>query len=327
MFGARETLELTDLHGKVAIVTGGNSGIGYATIQFLTEQGAKVYMGSRNEEKALTAIEQLQENLRQKNKTGGSVHWLRLDLLDPRLAERAAEEIIRKEKRLDILINNAAGGTPNSMTKDGLLEMMVVNYISHFVLTETLLPLLKSTAAEKDSDVRIINLTSAYHAKVKVDSFVGKETLNKQYGDTMKGHLYGVTKLANILHTKHLQSRLNSEGARITCITLHPGVVATPGVYQLFSSSGLLQKLLAKTIIPLFFQEPRQGAMNSAFAAASKQVAAARESTDEAEKKMYEGVYLMPIGKITEPSKYAKDERLQNELYETTREILDEMGL
>ena len=60
-------------------------------------------MGSRNEEKALTAIEEIEEDLRQKNKTGGSIHWLRLDLSDPRLAKKAAEEILGKEERLDIL--------------------------------------------------------------------------------------------------------------------------------------------------------------------------------------------------------------------------------
>ncbi|KIK62758.1 hypothetical protein GYMLUDRAFT_242403 [Collybiopsis luxurians FD-317 M1] len=103
MFGSREELELTDFYGKVAIVTGGNSEIGYVTIQFLAEQGAKVYMGSRNEEKALKAIEEIQANLCQRNKTDGSVHWLRLDLSDPRLVKRAAEELLQKEERLDII--------------------------------------------------------------------------------------------------------------------------------------------------------------------------------------------------------------------------------
>ncbi|KIK62759.1 hypothetical protein GYMLUDRAFT_242404 [Collybiopsis luxurians FD-317 M1] len=196
------------------------------------------------------------------------------------------------------------------MTKDGLLEAVVVNYISHFVLTETLIPLLKSTAAQMDSDVRIVNVSSGYHARVEVDSFVGKKSLNRQYGETMRGKLYGygVTKLANILHTKHLQSRLRSEGPGITCIALHPGVVATPGAEKHLTSLGFLGRILAKIVIPLFFLSLRQGAINSASAAAGKRIAAAKASADEAERKMYGGVYLMPVGKITEASKYADDE-------------------
>lgn len=67
--------------------------------------------------------------------------------------------------------------------------------------------------------------------------------------------------------------------------------------------------------------------MTSVFAAAGKDVATSRVSSHEVERKTYEGVYLTPVAKITEPSKFAMDERLQKELYETTREVLREMEL
>ncbi|PPR00717.1 hypothetical protein CVT24_001004 [Panaeolus cyanescens] len=100
-FSSRKITEtdLLDLHGKVAIVTGGNTGLGYATIQFLARRGAKVYMAARNRSKALEAIEQLKAE----GIEDGCVHWLELDLSEPALARKAAEDFLAIESRLDIL--------------------------------------------------------------------------------------------------------------------------------------------------------------------------------------------------------------------------------
>ncbi|KAJ6575562.1 hypothetical protein DFH09DRAFT_1078527 [Mycena vulgaris] len=97
--------DLVDLHGKVVILNGGNTEIGYATIQILARKGAKA------------------EGL-----NDGSVHSLQLDLSDPRAAHRSAKELLEKEQRLDILVNNAATVTrPFKLTPDGILNMMVIN--------------------------------------------------------------------------------------------------------------------------------------------------------------------------------------------------------
>jgi len=330
--------DLTDLRGKVAIVTGGNTGIGYATIQFLAQKGAKVYMGARNEERATAAIEEIEEELRtwkgangEDSSTRGSVHWLPLNLSDPRLVKKAAIEFLGKEERLDILVNNASHTScgPYKINEDGILDIMTINHISHFVLTETLLPLLKSTASLDNSDVRIVNVSSLAHTRVKPESFVGKDSLNKQYGESVSGYLdtYGNSKLANILHIKHLQAQLNSESVPITCLAVHPGPVRTVGANKFLSSIPFFGWFLKTVVGPMVFVSWTQGAMPSAFAAAGKDVVASRRSKDEAERRMYEGVYLTPVAKITEPSNYAMDERLQRELYETTKEILGEMGL
>ncbi|KAF5368335.1 hypothetical protein D9758_002229 [Tetrapyrgos nigripes] len=291
--------DLVDLKGKVAIVTGGNTGVGYATIQMLARKGAKVYMAARNEGKATEAIKQLQaEGI-------SDVHWLNLDLSDPRRAQSAGKEFLEKEKRLDILVNNAAIGAvgPYKLNKDGLLDIMVTNHISHFVLTETVLPLMKTTAKETGSDVRIVNVTSIAHDRVKPESYTSKEALNKDYGESFGGYLdtYGNSKLANILHIKELQRRLNSESISITCIATHPGAIKT------------------NVLGPLFFAPWRKGAMTVGFGAAGKEVKEQSET--------YQGAYLAPIAAITTPSKYALDERLAKELHETTENIVKELGL
>ncbi|EEB91889.1 hypothetical protein MPER_09682, partial [Moniliophthora perniciosa FA553] len=94
--------DIVDLRGKVVIVTGGNRGVGYSTIQHLLRGGAKVYMGARNEKKAQEAIESLKEDPSWKDK-GGEVVWLKLDLSDPREAKKAAKEFLSKEKKADVL--------------------------------------------------------------------------------------------------------------------------------------------------------------------------------------------------------------------------------
>ncbi|KAJ7039450.1 NAD-P-binding protein [Mycena alexandri] len=310
--------DLVDLHGKVAIVTGGNTGIGYATIQMLARKGAKVYMAARDEGRALEAIKQLQaENL-----NDGSVHWLKLDLSDPRVAQATAKEFLKKETRLDILVNNAARSAgPNEIDKDGLLNMMVTNHISHFALTDALLPLMKETAKEGGSDVRIVNVSSGAHALVGPTTFATLESLNKDYGTSFTQSLstYGNSKLANVLHINALQKRLTAESIAITCLAAHPGPIKTVGSNDFLTGIPFLSGFIKKYVAPLFFGPWRKGAMTVAFAAAGKEVVQEQER--------YRGAYLVPIATITQASSFARDERLQRELYDTTEKVIREMGL
>ncbi|KAF9559293.1 NAD-binding protein [Agrocybe pediades] len=312
--------DLVDLRGKVAIVTGSNAGIGYSTVQFLARKGAKVYMAARSEAKALEAIRQLEaEDL-----WGGQVEWLRLDLSDMRQTKEAALEIFEKEKRLDILVNNAAMVVgPFKKTADGLLDIMVVNHISHFIFTMTLLPLMKQTSNESPlADVRIINVTSEVHQIVPpVTTFAGEGCLSHQYEESVMGYLrtYGYTKLANILFTKELQRRLSLEGfANIVCIAAHPGSVTTPGSQRFMGSIPYIS-WITTTLNSWFSYPQRAGAFTSVFAAASPEV--------KAEPEKYRGAYLIPVARIAKPSKNAQDERLAKELWETTEAKLKELSM
>lgn len=270
-------------------------------------------------QRALNAKQQLEKECL----ADGSVEWLKLDLSDPRIAKESAEEFLKRESRLDILVNNAAIGAvgPYKLDKDGFRDVMVTNHISHFVFTDTLLPLMKATSKAEGSDVRIVNLSSMAHSEVEVTSFVGKDSLNKDFGDSFKGYLttYGYSKLANILHMKELQRRLDSENIAITCMAVHPGPVLTIGSKGFLSSVPFFGRLISAVVGPLFFVPWREGAFTSAFAAASIEIRSNRD--------LYKGAYLTPVAQISTPSKSALNVKLATELYETTELALNDLGI
>ncbi|ESK90273.1 hypothetical protein Moror_7656 [Moniliophthora roreri MCA 2997] len=324
MLGSKEfnpVKDIVDLRGKVVIVTGGNRGTGHATIQHLLRGGAKVYMGARDEKKALEAIENLKKDESWKGK-GGQVVWLKVDLSDPREAKKAAQDFLTKEKRLDVLVNNAAllVNAPFEKTPDGLSNSVMVNYISPYIFTETLLPLLTTTAlAEPDSDVRIINLTSILH-KITPSGTKFKEVddLCVEYkGKFMAGFLrYGHSKLLEILWSKHLQKRLDAAdpAVPITVIVVHPGGVDT------FSQNWPIA-FIWTPIVRLAIKDAERGSYTSVFAAASKTIKEANER--------YKGAYLesSPVGRIAKPAAIAEDPEKAEELYQLTLKFLGGIGL
>ncbi|KAF5361386.1 hypothetical protein D9758_006195 [Tetrapyrgos nigripes] len=315
-----------DLKGKVVIVTGGNRGIGYATIQHLARAGAKVYMAARSEEKAEEAI----ESLKKSGIEPGEVAYLKLDLQDPKQVKQAAEEFASKETRLDVLgvysnfdstrnrltpgfpVNNAAVVSAPFELVEGISSIILVNHIGPFVFTQALLPILTSTAKEPNSDVRIINVTSKAHqllpSNVKFESI---EDLKVTYkGKLMPGFMrYCHSKLLNLLFTKSLQKRLDEANSPvpITVIAIHPGGVDT------FSHTWPLPWLW-KPLVGLAISTPELGAYTSTFAAASKKVGEERSK--------YKAAYLEshPPGHFAKPSKDAQSDKLAEDLWKLTEE-------
>ncbi|KAF8886468.1 hypothetical protein CPB85DRAFT_359938 [Mucidula mucida] len=308
--------DLVDLQGKVAIVTGGNRGVGLATVRHLAHAGAKVYLAARDEERAIAAIGEVKKDL----DLNGDVVWLRLDLSDPQKAKDAALEFLEKETRLDILINNAgvmAGPYETGLDDlSGMSTMVIVNYLSPFVFTQTLLPILRSTAEQPDSDVRIVNVSSMMHryapAPLKIDAY---NDLSVSYHDRRFASWlrYAHSKLLIILWTKALQDHVSS--SNITAIAIHPGGVNTFGASFPFFLRPLLKLVLA---------DAEHGAYNSVFAAAGKEVKDRREK--------FKGAYVEPtlVGKqpvVREPARMAVDEGLRKELWEKTLGYTKKVGL
>ncbi|KAF8965855.1 hypothetical protein BDZ97DRAFT_1810018 [Flammula alnicola] len=302
--------DLKDLSGKVVIVTGANTGIGYATVKHLARTGAKVYLGARSEEKGKAAVAKLQ----QEGIGSGEVAWFSCDLGTPALAKKSAEDFLLLENRLDVL-----GILHDSIkpAQDGITEVMMVNHIGTFQFTKSLLPLLKKTSEEADSDVRIVTVTYDGHRKALGDkaktAFKNMDEFKNFYRKERLPALprYYVSKLANVLFSNALQRKLDSTS--IICISLHPGIVNTSYARHLPLPpvASFLMWLLAKT--------PDEGAYNSCLAAASPLV---RESPEK-----YKGAYLMPVGRIAEPAANAKDVGTQDDLWDTTERYLDGLNL
>ncbi|EIW75588.1 NAD(P)-binding protein [Coniophora puteana RWD-64-598 SS2] len=313
--------DLPSLSGKVILVTGGNAGIGYGAAKHLARRGAKVYMGARSEDKAKAAIDAFKQEAKE---GAGEIVHLKLDLSDPRDAKKAAEDFLQKEQRLDALINNAALQIEKyAKSVDGIQDLAMVNYVSPFVFTRTLLPLLKKTAAEPGSDVRIVIVASEAHRKVKGEpNFKSAEDFNEECKNYMFPSFgrYCFTKLMDTLWFKELQRRLSSDpepgASSILVIGVDPGMVNT------FSGKPPLKPFrhVVDALVYPWFVSADEGAYNPVFAAVSPEITA--ENRDE-----WKGAYLLPVAKKADVTDVAADEGRGRELWETTEKFLEEKGI
>lgn len=241
------------LVGKVVIITGGNSGIGFETSLNLAERGARLLLACRNEKRGIEARDRIVALTGNTN-----VHYRHLDLASLTSVRKFAQEILNTESRLDVLLNNAgAGGLGNYKTKDGLHIGMQVNYFASFLLTCLLLPLLKSSAPS-----RIINVSSVIHKYGDVDF----ENLNmeKYWSDYL---VYTNSKLYVNLMTLELSKRL--KGTNVTVNSLHPGVSGT----NLFRNIPTrIMRNGVKFILNFFYKSSREAAQTSIYLAVSPEV-------------------------------------------------------
>lgn len=190
------------------LITGANTGIGFATAQQLLNQGADVILACRNPQKAAAA----REKLLALNK--GSVELVHLDLNSLEKVSAAADEIASRFSDLNVLINNAGlFANRKTLTQDGFEQQFGVNYLGHFLLTQRLLPVLKQAPQG-----RIIHLASIAHwaGNIKPEHFRAKGFYNPV-------SYYGQSKLANLLFSHALAKQLN--GSNVTSNALHPGGV------------------------------------------------------------------------------------------------------
>jgi len=211
-----------DLSNRVYIVTGANSGSGFATANQLAEQGATVVGACRRMDAGKAAFVDLGE-------IRGSVEVMELDLASLASVRRFAEAFLAKYDRLDGLVNNAGVmHTPEGRTKDGFETQFGVNYLGHFLLAELLLDILKASAP-----ARIVNVSSVAHAGMR--GYYGEidfEDLNFDKKEYDAYQAYANSKLANVLHALDLARRL--DGTDVSAFSVHPGWIRS----NLIASSG-----------------------------------------------------------------------------------------
>ncbi|KAJ2915083.1 hypothetical protein MD484_g5353, partial [Candolleomyces efflorescens] len=272
-------------------------------------KGARVYLACRDERKASEAIRELEKD--EKIIENGELRFLRLDLADFASAKRAGAEILTKEGRLDILVNNASllvSETPEYI--NGILDYMAVNHFGPFIFTQALLPLLKKTSSLPGSDVRVVFVSSDAHKRVpQTIRFKTLEELNVDYTSVSWDYYarYCASKFANVLYAKELQRRLSREKSPISVLSLHPGNVNT------FASSTPCPRF-ASLIMPWIFMSPDVGSYTTLFAAASPLIKEQPEA--------FRGAYLKPIAQLGKASDNAEREDLGAELWETTENVL-----
>jgi NAD(P)-dependent dehydrogenase (short-subunit alcohol dehydrogenase family) len=200
------------LAGRVALITGANTGIGLTTAVGLARQGAQVFVACRSSDKALAAVEEIQRE------SGNSrVAALSVDLGDLASVRACADAFLRQDLPLHLLINNAGLAGARGLTKSGFELAFGVNHVGHFLLTSLLLERIKRSAP-----ARIVTVASKAHYRA---SGIDWDAVRQKTRTTTALHEYGVSKLANVLFSAELARRL--DGAGVTTYSLHPGVVAS----------------------------------------------------------------------------------------------------
>jgi NAD(P)-dependent dehydrogenase (short-subunit alcohol dehydrogenase family) len=192
--GNRLSYPSVDLSGRVAVVTGGNGGIGYETAKALAVMGAHTIIACRSRERAEEAIERMRREIG--SESGGRevrLEFMHLDLASLSSAKQFAVSFLEKNLPLHILINNAGiAWVPLEKSEDGYELHLQVNHLSHFLLTLELLPVLQSTARET-GDVRVVCVSSVVHGWTDWDpDNMNAERDYSRYKFYFKSKLYNV---------------------------------------------------------------------------------------------------------------------------------------
>ena len=232
--------DIGDLSGKVAIVTGANSGLGYETSRALLKAGAHVVMTMRSEDKAEATVAALTADL-----GSVSLETVLLDLADLESIRHFSEKFHGKHSQLDLLINNAGiMMTDAQLTIDGFESQLGTNHLGHFALTGHLLDLIRSTPG-----ARVVSLSSVAHRW----GFMEFGNLMFQNGSYTPRAAYG----RSMLFAYELQRQFEATGVDAISVAAHPGTAGTGLADHLFDR-WYLRPL--KPLVFLGIQSPKQGA-------------------------------------------------------------------
>jgi NAD(P)-dependent dehydrogenase (short-subunit alcohol dehydrogenase family) len=205
---------IEDLTGRIAIVTGANTGIGYETARALAAKGAQVTLACRSPDKGEDAVRRLKDLVPE-----ARLEFRALDLSDLESVQRFAEGFAEDHDRLDLLINNAGVMMPPyGKTKQGFELQFGVNHLGHFALTLRLLQRLSKTPGS-----RVVTVSSQAHRQGVID-FDDLSWERKKYKPMPS---YGQSKLANLLFMFELERKLKAAGLDVTAAAAHPGWTGT----------------------------------------------------------------------------------------------------
>ncbi len=284
------------MQGKVVVITGSNVGIGLETAVGVAERGATTVLACRNQAKAEAAAKEVTQRT-----WNDDVYVVALDLADLASVRKAADDILTRWGRLDVLVNNAGGTwTQRQHTAQGIEYTFGVNHLGHFYLTSLLLARLRAHAPS-----RVVNLTSVGHHA----AFGGMRFDDLQSEKSYEAmEVYCRSKLANVLFTRQLAKRLGGSG--VTANAVHPGPVRSG-----FGMDGDLTGFMGfgMRLVRPFEISPRRGAKTSVYLATSPEVA---EKT---------GLYWVR-SKPGHMSRHARDDAAAERLWEESERLLASAG-
>eukprot|EP00375_Theileria_parva_P001568 XP_764241.1 oxidoreductase [Theileria parva strain Muguga] len=255
----RRLVKLTNLKGKVAIVTGGYSGIGLETVRQLLKWNCKVFIFGRNKTEATNAIEKLKLS---KSFDEDNVHFVEMDLDDLKSVKKAVETFLKDNDRLDFLINNAGVGLGEPLKDShGLETYFSSNFLGHFYLTKLLIDVLKK------SEGRVISVSSIMHYLYDPKNdrlFETKSTTSLKVDK--RNTYYGRSKLFVIWFTHALQRRLKAENSKVLCLAVNPGKVWT----KLMVKSIKKHKFyIPKRFLPYLMKDPASASATALYLCAA----------------------------------------------------------
>jgi NAD(P)-dependent dehydrogenase (short-subunit alcohol dehydrogenase family) len=246
--------DIPDQAGRVAVVTGASSGLGFQIARVLAGRGADVVLACRDLHKAELAAERIRTEADR-----GRIAVVRLDLTSLASVGEAAEQIRQAYPRLALLINNAGVmEVPYARTQDGFELTFATNHLGHFALTGLLLERLLATPGS-----RVVTMSSQGH----LDGVMNFEDLKPRSGEMPAPRnydpaaAYAQSKLANLLFSYELDRQLRAAGAHTVALAAHPGVVLT-GLFR--TRSRVNQLMLSSRLRLLNFwgvQDVRMGAL------------------------------------------------------------------
>ncbi len=285
--------DIPDQKGRIAIVTGSSSGIGYETARVLANKNAEVIMAVRNLQKGNAALDKITAGYQD-----ADVKVMELDIASLESVRRFTEDFKKNYSRLDLLINNAGVMMPPySKTADGFELQFGTNHLGHFVLTGLLMDLIINTESS-----RVVNVSSTSHKSGKIDF----DDLDWEKRTYKKMRAYGDSKIANIYFTYELQRNLEKAGSKTIAVASHPGWTAT----ELQRHVGIVNFLNR-----FFSQGIDMGALPTLYAAIASDVKG--------------GDYYGPAGwlemrgypKKVESNELSHDQKISKKLWEASEEL------
>lgn len=302
---------------KVAIVTGGNSGIGWYTTLHLYIHGWTVYLAARNPTKAADAVTKIkaEANLRKvhfpSNAKFGEIIFTQLDLSTIESTKKGLSEFLKKESQLDLLINNAGVmALPAQLTKDNIDIQIQTNHVSPLYFTINLLPLLEKSKF----GARIVFVSSLGHYSSYYSNDIGA-----QYSiipTIISGWIrYGNSKLANIHAAKALALKFPS----ILSVSLHPGVCLNTNLMDYWHNlpyAGPFIRIFSSFVTHFSGVSNEEGSYNSLYTALSPDLTVQNDN----------GKYFMPVGIETAPSNKASSPIAVKNTWDWTVSKLVDLG-